>query len=404
MSQRFQIEDIVVQDSSGIVFRALDTETNSHVALRRFFPFGANGGGLDEHEQESYQIAVARLSAVSHPALRSVICGGCDPVDGMPFIATEWIEGKRLGSIIAERPLTVPEAGQLLANALDVCMALSEVLGEEAIWVETELKAIVFGAEGTGRGVTFWISPLEWLGQKEDRRGLQSIARLTENVMDWHGKVVTDAKGKWLGNWLRWLRGSAKTATLAEAREKLEEAILADAAEAPRSDDDSDSSSAISGTTIISGALMLAAAGWVGWSWLKQDSSAAGKPGRIATSTVISQRPIPAAEPKIFTLQDHAQLVAEDRNEVTMQGILSGMRYSKTRTELYLLFSKRSPGSEPRGEIALNEKLDSLTEAKLTPLLGKTIRIRGKVRVDEISDLQRPLVMVQGPQSIEVIK
>ena len=121
MIKRFQIEDLLVQDLSGVVFRAWDTETGQTVAVRRFFPFGANGGGLEDEEQAAYQVAVGRLAAISHPALRTVICGGCDPIDGMPFIATEWIEGARLRSFIERGPLTPAEATHLLGQALEVC-------------------------------------------------------------------------------------------------------------------------------------------------------------------------------------------------------------------------------------------------------------------------------------------
>ena len=211
----------MIQDSSGVVFRALDTETNLTVAVRRFFPFGANGGGLLEDEQTAYAIAIERLAGISHPALRAVIGGGCDPVDGMPYIATEWIEGPQLESIIERGPLDPVQAASLLSKALEVCELLSEVLAEEAVWVETSLQAIVVGDEGSGRGVTFWIAPLKWLGKNDGQRGLQSIITLTEEIMGWSGKTVADQAGNGLGGWLKWLRGKARTTTLHEAREML---------------------------------------------------------------------------------------------------------------------------------------------------------------------------------------
>ena len=64
-------------------------------------PVRRGGGGLLEEEQAAYNIAVGRLAGLQHPALRAVVCGGCDPVDGIPFIATEWIEGTAAG---ADRP------------------------------------------------------------------------------------------------------------------------------------------------------------------------------------------------------------------------------------------------------------------------------------------------------------
>ncbi|MEO5914690.1 MAG: hypothetical protein ABIS50_10685 [Luteolibacter sp.] len=223
--QRFKIEDLVVQDSSGVVFRAIDGETQLPVAVRRFFPFGPTGGGLSEDEQAVYAESVNRLSELSHPALRSIICGGCDPVDGMPYIATEWIEGKALQTFLKARPLSQPEAITVINQALEVCQILSEVMGAEGVWVETDLHTVIIGAEQTQRPVSFWISPLKWLGKNDGQLGLEPFIVLTTSIMGWTGKQVRELSSTGLGGWLKWLHGSARTATLHEAREMLAAAI-----------------------------------------------------------------------------------------------------------------------------------------------------------------------------------
>ena len=221
MIERFEIEDLIVQDEFGVVFRALDTETRLHVALRRFFPFGADGGGLNADEQVAYGIALGRLAEVKHPALRSVIGGGCDPVDGMPFIATEWVEGNTLQVLTDSRFLTEAETSTMLYQAIEICELLSEVLTEEAIWVETGLSTVIIGAHESHRAFTFWISPLKWLGKIEGERGLGSLVRLTEKAMGWtEGNFPKQATGG-LADWLSWLRANAESSTLAEARERL---------------------------------------------------------------------------------------------------------------------------------------------------------------------------------------
>ncbi len=221
MIRRFQIEDLVAQDSSGVVFRALDAETGLTVGVRRFIPFGNDGIGLRDEERIAYEIAVGRLAGIHCPGLRSVITGGCDPVDGMPFIATEWIEGQTLRQHALRQPLTVPDVIHVLTRALEVCGLLSNVLAEEGVWVETELDAIVVGDEGGGRGVTFWISPWKWLGRGSEERGFSSIITLTEELMGWKDQNVGDQAGNGLGGWLKWLRGASRTASLGEVREML---------------------------------------------------------------------------------------------------------------------------------------------------------------------------------------
>jgi hypothetical protein len=223
--RRFQIEDLISQDGSGVVFRALDTESGNPVAVRRFFPFGATGGGLQNDEQVAYDIAISRLAGLSHPALRSVICGGCDPVDGMPFIATEWVEGESLLPILDGGQIPAESATVLITKALEVCELLSHVLAEEAVWVETDIRTIIVGNEESGRGFTFWISPFKWLGGNGENRGLESLVTLTEEVMGWTGRTVNDQEGRGLGGWVNWLRNAATTTTLHEAREMLAASI-----------------------------------------------------------------------------------------------------------------------------------------------------------------------------------
>jgi hypothetical protein len=225
VNRRFQIEDLIVQDSSGVVFRAIDQETQLPVAVRRLFPFGVNGGGLDESEQELFEIALDKILNVKHAALRGILLGGTDPVDGLPYVATEWVDGATLQSFVDRGPLSPAEATFLITQALEVCQLLSQALGRESVWVETDLSTIVVGAAETGRGFTFWVSPLKCIGKNDGQRGLEPIVALVEQVMGWRGKAVVDQDGGGLGAWLKWLRLTAVSATLNQAREKLAESL-----------------------------------------------------------------------------------------------------------------------------------------------------------------------------------
>ncbi len=221
VNRRFQIEDLIEQDASGVVFRATDLESGRTVAVRRFFPFGPEGGGLEGDEREAYRAAVTRLAEVSHPALRAVVAGGCDPVDGLPFVATEWIDGESLAERVSTRGPLVPEvAADLLARALEVSETLSRVLGSEAVWVETCPLTIV-DDEG-GRGFTFWICPRRWLGADAESRSLASLATLAADALGWGGRVVSDQAAGGLGGWMNWLRAQGGSVGLAGARQALD--------------------------------------------------------------------------------------------------------------------------------------------------------------------------------------
>ncbi len=458
MIQRFQIEDLVEQDTSGVVFRALDTETDSTVALRRFFPHGPAGGGLQPDEQIAYQIAIGRLSEISHPGLRSILCGGCDPVDGMPFIVTEWIPGAPLQQFIERQPLSPAEGIGLLTRLLEVCELLSKLLAEEAVWVETSLQTIIVGEASTGRGITFWVSPFKWMADGGERRDLDSLITLTEEIMGWHGKVVSDQAARGLGGWLKWLRSASKTTSLHEAAEMLAAATgiepptptkaLVRQATRPKIPTKSAKSRkrSINGTAVAIIVLALVAAGLGGWAVYRKDPHApkpsSGLSGLAAemenrnppsppqaeppapaletreTAVAVNEKtpppvhekkveaPVtppapPAAKSNVVFTPNDPLIVQQEGREVVVEGVVAKFGYSKTGKTLYLFFSENPKGDEARGAILINQTAADLTEKALAPLIGKKVRITGRLELQKIFNTRRPEISILNRAAIE---
>ncbi len=221
VTRRYEIQEMLSQDAQGVVFLAVDRDSGADVVLRRFFPFGPGGGGLEGEERTAYTTAVERLKGVTHPAMRTILEGGCDPVDGMPFLVTEWVEGPRLAEHLKEKPLSPGSTKALLDHALEVSQVLAGVLGEEAVWVETAPEAVILSQGQDGRGVTFWISPMRWLGQAEERQGLLPLVALGEAAMHWQGLVISDQAGEGLGAWFKAIKNDPGRWSLEEARATL---------------------------------------------------------------------------------------------------------------------------------------------------------------------------------------
>jgi hypothetical protein len=224
---RYYIEDIVSQNKRGIIFRAHDNDRGHSVALRRFLPFGQDGSGLQEDEAAALQAAAQRLDALTHPGLRSIISSSVDPIDGIPFIVAEWIDGTPLETFLAGGTLDPLMVIEILKLALEVSLTLSEVLGEEAVWVETEIDSIFVSPKESNRGFVFWLSPFKWLGAEYGSRKLTAIFELGEQLTGWKGKLIGKQSGQGLGAWMKWLR-THPDASLAEALEVLEASTSSD--------------------------------------------------------------------------------------------------------------------------------------------------------------------------------
>jgi len=223
VTNRYEILDILGQDRSGVSFHASDRQTGKEVVLRRFFPFGPNGGGLEEEERIAYDVGVKRLKQITHPALRKVVDGGTDPVDGMPFLVTEWLEGEMLSLRLNDGPLS-PESVRTLADvALETSQILSEAFGEEAIWVETDPTTIIISNDDPDRPLTFWICPTRWLGNSSARSTLKPLLEMVEDLCGWRGQVISRNSGAGLGAWVKTLRDEPDVWNLAQARAALHE-------------------------------------------------------------------------------------------------------------------------------------------------------------------------------------
>ena len=222
MAGRYEILDILAQDASGVVFHAEERDTGRSVVLRRFFPYGPDGGGLQEAERAAYMAALERLKDFRHPTLRTIIDGGCDPVDGMPFLVTEWVEGQRLSELLKSRPLSPGSTKALITHAIEASKELTEAFGEEAVWVEATPESVVLPVEG--EMVTFWICPMKWLASPQKRGGLLPLAQLAEKALHWRGKPVAGtAEG--LGTWVKAVRANPNRWSLDEALQALHEPL-----------------------------------------------------------------------------------------------------------------------------------------------------------------------------------
>lgn len=458
--KRFEIEEIVTQDKNGIVFRAHDAETGATVALRRFFPFGQEGGGLEEEEAIAFGIASQRLSALRHESLRAVIMGSVDPIDGIPYIATEWIEGASLKSLMGGQPLDPALVIDVLRIAIETSIVLSHILGEEAVWVETEVESIVVGSEESGKGFTFWISPFKWLGGQFESRKLSSIVKLGEDLAGWKGKVVGDQAGYGLGAWLKWLKANPDTG-LHEALETLAattgnqppppvEDLVAQATEGEQAKLKVPSTA--TPVMLAAGlALLVAVAALVYFHVTAKVPSVPPVYAEQGISDVIADpagsKATPATKPparanedaqipsarinelaKKFAQEaeahykkappvnaqitvaprtltpDDAELISTIRNgtSVKVRGVLRTIDLSNSGKTLFFEFS--DPRNLGQIRVATNPKANSAppTKQEFAALIGKTVEIDGKVIRANWNDL--PMVQIDSKDQVTVVK
>ena len=208
-----------------MTFEALDRESGKTVVLRRYFPFGRDGGGLSPIQAQDYEALLTQLAEVRHNGMRSLVAGGCDPQDGMPFLVSERVAGPALADALQQGPVAAASVIALIDRALEVSALISETLGMQAVWVETSPSAIVVSEDDPERGFTFWISPLNWLHEADTHPGLSPVLELLRAVAakPAPGDDVRLIAG--LKRWETWLAANL-SASPAEARRTFKPTVL----------------------------------------------------------------------------------------------------------------------------------------------------------------------------------
>ncbi len=118
---RYQIQARLGEGGIGIVFRALDRQTGSTVALKVLRETFAQ-----TRLQRRFAREAKALSALRHPNIVSIL--DVDVADETPFLVMELLEGKTLGELMSEtRPLPIDRACDVMRELL---AALSYVHGQ----------------------------------------------------------------------------------------------------------------------------------------------------------------------------------------------------------------------------------------------------------------------------------
>lgn len=432
MKERYSIEDMMSQDYNGVVFRATNTKTGQTVAMRRFFPFGRGYGGLDADGRKAYEDSLDDLCSVRHESLAAVTGGGCDDVDGFPFIATEWIDGETLEVLHARATLGVDDVLKVLGATIDVSLWLSQTFGREALWVETESTAIMRRNSDKAHDYVFCISPYKWLGISNADNDLKALSGLASQLL--HGVPHTNGDTKFSGliHWIEWLRVTPKSTTLSQARGKLS-LLTQPATHAPirRSAPPQPKAKPFSprrpkrpvrAMLWVNLFLALGTIAFGGYAYQVKQSRADSKTYRAhfkndksAAKKSTAKRKMPMKQnaklsaafhvptTEVIPWENHSKLLEHVRRNVTVEGPAERIDQSKSGKTIYLVFQGGGKPESSRVGIRMGEGSPDKMKSKLAPFVGKKIRASGEVKKEMQGNLSSPAVMVNDVSAIRII-
>jgi hypothetical protein len=401
---RFQIEEILSQDVHGALFLAIDGESGDEVLLQRFFPFGVGERGLDAEERVSYDHAIEQMKHLSHPKLRSVIDGGSDPVDGIPFMVTESRRGMSLQRYVSQRFLSETEAVTMADHALELMEWFEQQFGRDVDWLSLHPADVEVLEEGCL--FRFRIDPMKWLGLRQGPSLLGDLANLLESSRGWTEQMVAASEMGPLADWLRavksreWsardalrlLRGeeipvSSPTASAAIPKMALVKyASHPSPAMAARPNQAKSSMLRYGWLSLV---LVLLSVGRGIW-WYKTKKTSEDRVVHSAPSKKKGkEQPSPEAEvlkskeanlEGDYVPQESREIRKRMGQEISLMEKVSAVSLSSSGKSLYIEFSGGGQAdSRVRGRYLTELGMKGMSLKELAHLKGKKVRIRGKV-------------------------
>ena len=167
MAIDFQIQEMIHQNSDGVIFQALDKQTGHLVALRRFFLPDLVITRLKEKEENGktvFENGLDWLKALDVPHLQKVVAGGFDELDDTPYFVTEWVDGRKLDEAHEQGIFSAGEGEVFNGQARAVLTALPMEV-RHAVYLEEE-RILVSRDDSGSLLTTFLWAPRRYFGAK----------------------------------------------------------------------------------------------------------------------------------------------------------------------------------------------------------------------------------------------
>lgn len=166
--KNYEIEEQLGKGGMGVVYRARDTRLNRSVALKVIAPEQIG----DEDRRRRFVQEARAASAINHPAIAHVY--EIDEVDGLLYIAMEYVQGSTVRALVSRRELDLPSAVEI---AIHVADALARA--HEAGIVHRDIKSdnVMVTKDGHPKVLDFGLA--KRLGTGSDASGASLMQTMT---------------------------------------------------------------------------------------------------------------------------------------------------------------------------------------------------------------------------------
>lgn len=156
--KHFKVEELLGKGGMGVVYLARDTRLQRPVALKLL----KSELVADPSRRSRFLLEAQAASAITHPAIAQIY--DIDEADGILFIAMEYVDGRTVGRLIAEKEL------DLLA-AVEIALQVAEGLARahEANIIHRDIKSdnIMVTKDGHAKLLDFGLAKLLESGAEE---------------------------------------------------------------------------------------------------------------------------------------------------------------------------------------------------------------------------------------------
>lgn len=151
MLSHYRLVEKIGEGGMGVVWKALDTRLNRHVALKLLPPELT----ADSERRQRFLREARTAAAVSHP--NTVAIHDVDEADGLTFLCMELVDGRTLRSVLAGRPIPIPEA---LCIAGEIAEGLARAHQGGIVHRDLKPENVILGTDGHAKILDFGLAKL----------------------------------------------------------------------------------------------------------------------------------------------------------------------------------------------------------------------------------------------------